>query len=73
MVINIEGMDNQSYLSAEIVIVGFDYTAVAADSNSKTGAFLESLQYERDIGKPRSSFWFKNFLGFIVMGSGTSY
>lgn len=51
VVINIGGMDNQPYLNAGIAIVGFDYTAVAADSNSKTGAFW-SLYNGRDIGKP---------------------
>ncbi|KAI1264996.1 carbohydrate esterase family 15 protein [Xylariaceae sp. FL1019] len=49
VVINIGGMQNQPYLSAGIAIVGFDYTAVAADSNSKTGAFW-SLYNGRDIG-----------------------
>lgn len=51
VVINIGGMDNQPYLAAGIAIVGFDYTAVAADSNSKTGAFW-SLYNGRDIGEP---------------------
>lgn len=50
VVINIGGMDNQPYLSTGIAIVGFDYTAVAADSNSKTGAFW-SIYSGRDIGK----------------------
>lgn len=50
VVINIGGMDNQPYLAAGIAIVGFDYTAVAADSNSKTGAFW-SLYTGRDIGE----------------------
>jgi hypothetical protein len=38
VVINIGGMQNQPYLSAGIAIAQFDYTSVAADSNSKTGA-----------------------------------
>lgn len=50
VVINIGGMDNQPYLSAGIAIVGFDYISVAADNNSKTGAFW-SIYSGRDIGK----------------------
>lgn len=49
VVINIGGMDNAPYLSAGIAIVGFDYAAVAADSNSKSGAFW-SIYNGRDIG-----------------------
>jgi hypothetical protein len=49
VVINIGGMANQPYLSAGIAVVGFDYTSVAADSNSKTGAFWD-LYKGRDIG-----------------------
>jgi hypothetical protein len=52
VVINIGGMQNQPYLSAGIAIAQFDYTAVAPDSNAKTGAFW-SLYNGRDIGE----FW----------------
>lgn len=51
VVINIGGMQAQPYLQAGIAIAGFDYTSVAADSNSKTGAFW-SVYSGRDIGKP---------------------
>ena len=50
VVINIGGMQNQPYLNSGIAIVGFDYTSVAADSNSKTGAFWDVYK-GRDIGK----------------------
>lgn len=50
VIINIGGMDNAPYLSAGIAIAAFDYTAVAADSNNKTGAFW-SIYNGRDIGK----------------------
>lgn len=50
VVINIGGMQNQPYLSSGIAIVGFDYTSVAADSNSKTGAFWD-IYKSRDIGE----------------------
>lgn len=50
VVINIGGMQNQPYLQAGIAVVGFDYTTVAADSNSKTGAFWD-LYKGRDIGE----------------------
>ncbi|KAK4215242.1 4-O-methyl-glucuronoyl methylesterase [Rhypophila decipiens] len=49
VVINIGGMQNAPYLNAGIAVVGFDYTSVAADSNSKTGAFWD-LYKGRDIG-----------------------
>ncbi|RYP51934.1 hypothetical protein DL768_002810 [Monosporascus sp. mg162] len=49
VVINIGGMQNQPYLQAGIAVVGFDYTAVAPDSNAKTGAFW-ALYNGRDIG-----------------------
>ncbi|KAI1871045.1 hypothetical protein JX265_006085 [Neoarthrinium moseri] len=49
VVINIGGMQNQPYLQAGIAVVGFDYTSVAADSNSKTGAFWD-IYKGRDIG-----------------------
>lgn len=50
VVINIGGMQNQPYLSAGIAIAQFDYTSVAADSNSKTGAFWDVYK-GRDIGR----------------------
>lgn len=50
VVINIGGMQDQPYLQAGIAVVGFDYTSVAADSNSKTGAFW-SLYNGRDVGE----------------------
>lgn len=50
VVINIGGMQDQPYLQAGIAVVGFDYTSVAADSNSKTGAFW-SIYNGRDIGE----------------------
>ncbi|KAK3329292.1 hypothetical protein B0H66DRAFT_596886 [Apodospora peruviana] len=49
VVINIGGMQNAPYLSAGIAVVGFDYTSVAADSNSKSGAFWDVYK-GRDIG-----------------------
>ena len=49
VVINIGGMQSQPYLQAGIAVVGFDYTAVAPDSNAKTGAFW-ALYNGRDIG-----------------------
>lgn len=50
VVINIGGMQNQPYLNAGIAIAQFDYTSVAPDSNSKSGAFW-SIYNGRDIGK----------------------
>ncbi len=49
VVINIGGMQNAPYLSAGIAVVGFDYTSVAADSNTKSGAFWDVYK-GRDIG-----------------------
>ncbi|GAB1309848.1 Carbohydrate esterase family 15 protein [Madurella fahalii] len=49
VVINIGGMQNQPYLSAGIAIAQFDYTSVAPDSNSKSGAFW-SIYNGQDIG-----------------------
>ncbi|KAK4646876.1 uncharacterized protein QC761_100780 [Podospora bellae-mahoneyi] len=49
VVINIGGMQNQPYLQAGIAVAQFDYTTVAPDSNSKTGAFW-SIYNGRDIG-----------------------
>ena len=50
VVINIGGMQNAPYLSAGIAVAQFDYTSVAADSNSKTGAFWD-IYKGRDIGE----------------------
>lgn len=49
VIIAIGGIDNNVYLQQGIAVVTFDYTSVAADSNSKTGAFW-SLYSGRDIG-----------------------
>lgn len=49
VVIAIGGIDNNAYLKQGIAVVTFDYSSVAADSNSKTGAFW-SLYNGRDIG-----------------------
>ncbi|KAK3987666.1 hypothetical protein QBC44DRAFT_270584 [Cladorrhinum sp. PSN332] len=49
VVINIGGMANQPYLQAGIAVAQFDYTSVAPDSNSKSGAFW-SIYNGRDIG-----------------------
>ena len=49
VVIAIGGIDNNSYLKAGIAVVTFDYSKVAADSNSKTGSFW-TLYKGRDIG-----------------------
>lgn len=49
VVIAIGGIDNNAYLKQGIAVVTFDYTSVAPDSNSKTGAF-GSLYNGRDIG-----------------------
>jgi hypothetical protein len=50
VVINIGGMQNAPYLSAGIAVAQFDYTSVAPDSNSKTGAFWD-LYKGKDIGE----------------------
>lgn len=50
VVINIGGMQNAPYLSAGIAVAQFDYTSVAPDSNSKTGAFWD-IYKGRDIGE----------------------
>jgi hypothetical protein len=50
VVIAIGGMDTKRYTGAGIAVVGFDYGKVAADSNSKSGAFW-TLYQGRDIGK----------------------
>lgn len=49
VVISIGGMDNAAYLAKGIAVVTFDYSAVAADSNSKTGSFW-TLYTGRDVG-----------------------
>lgn len=50
VVISIGGMDTKSYVAAGIAVAAFDYSKVAADSNSKSGSFW-TLYNERDIGK----------------------
>ena len=49
VVISVGGMDTKSYTNAGIAVVTFDYTKVAADSNSKSGSFW-TLYNGRDIG-----------------------
>ncbi|KAF2002482.1 carbohydrate esterase family 15 protein [Amniculicola lignicola CBS 123094] len=49
VVIAIGGMDNKAYTSVGIAVVTFDYTKVAADSNSKSGSFW-TLYNGKDIG-----------------------
>jgi len=49
VIIAIGGIDNNSYLKAGIAVVTFDYTRVAADSNTKSGSFW-TLYNGRDIG-----------------------
>jgi hypothetical protein len=49
VIIAIGGIDNNAYLNQGIAVVTFDYSSVAADSNSKTGAFW-SLYNGKDIG-----------------------
>lgn len=44
----------QGYLQEGIAVADFNYVAVAADSNAKTGAFWD-LYGDRDIGKRHSS------------------
>lgn len=39
VVIAIGGIDNNAFLNKEMAVVTFDYSSVAADSNSKTGSF----------------------------------
>lgn len=51
VVIAIGGIDTNLYVRNGIAVVTFDYTSVAPDSNSKTGAFW-SLYNGRDIGIP---------------------
>lgn len=65
VVINIGGMQSQPYLQAGIAVVGFDYTAVAPDSNAKSGAFW-ALYNGRDIGAlGYVSFFFLPFYFFF--------
>lgn len=66
VVINIGGMQNQPYLSAGIAIAQFDYTSVAADSTSKTGAFWDVYK-GRDIGMFKCSL--ESTVPHIVRGS----
>lgn len=49
VVIAIGSMDTRTYTSVGIAVVGFDYSKVAADSNSKSGSFW-TLYNGRDIG-----------------------
>ncbi|KAF2280536.1 uncharacterized protein EI97DRAFT_370003 [Westerdykella ornata] len=49
VVVAIGGIDNKVYTNAGIAVVTFDYSRVAADRNSKTGAFW-TLYDGRDIG-----------------------
>lgn len=49
VVIAIGGIDNKAYTGAGIAVVTFDYSSVAADSNSKTGSFW-TLYNGKDIG-----------------------
>ncbi|KAK0719238.1 hypothetical protein B0H67DRAFT_642608 [Lasiosphaeris hirsuta] len=56
VVINIGGMQNAPYLSAGIAVAQFDYTSVAPDSNSKTGAFWD-IYKGRDIGALTAWAW----------------
>ncbi|KZV93151.1 hypothetical protein EXIGLDRAFT_768376 [Exidia glandulosa HHB12029] len=56
VIIAIGGIDNNVYLNAGIAVVTFDYTAVAPDSNTKTGAFW-SLYNGRDIGTLAAWAW----------------
>jgi hypothetical protein len=49
VVISIGGMDNKAYTNVGIAVVTFNYTRVAADSNSKSGSFW-TLYNGKDIG-----------------------
>lgn len=49
VVIAIGGIDNNAFLSKGIAVVTFDYSSVAADSNSKTGSFW-TLYKGKDVG-----------------------
>ncbi|KAF2203018.1 hypothetical protein GQ43DRAFT_500603 [Delitschia confertaspora ATCC 74209] len=49
VVIAIGGIDNNAYLKQGISVVTFDYSSVAADSNSKSGSFWQ-LYSGKDIG-----------------------
>lgn len=49
VVMAIGGIDNKAYTGAGIAVVTFDYSRVAADSNSKSGAFW-TLYSGKDIG-----------------------
>ncbi|KAK4444154.1 4-O-methyl-glucuronoyl methylesterase [Podospora aff. communis PSN243] len=56
VVINIGGMQNAAYLNAGIAVAQFDYTSVAPDSNSKTGAFWD-LYKGKDVGTLTAWAW----------------
>ncbi|KAH9214192.1 hypothetical protein DL95DRAFT_279121, partial [Leptodontidium sp. 2 PMI_412] len=49
VVIAIGGIDNNAFLNKEMAVVTFDYSSVAADSNSKTGSFW-TLYKGKDAG-----------------------
>ncbi|KAK0103445.1 hypothetical protein ONS95_005468 [Cadophora gregata] len=49
VVIAIGGIDNNAFLNKGIAVVTFDYSSVAADSNSKTGSFW-TLYKGKDAG-----------------------
>lgn len=53
VIIAIGGFSDDTYLKAGIAVATFDYSRVAADSNSKTGSFW-TLYNGRDIGKKNS-------------------
>jgi hypothetical protein len=58
VVISIGGMDNKAYTNAGIAVVTFDYTKVAADSNSKSGSFW-TLYNGKDIGRTTYLYYHK--------------
>ena len=49
VIIAIGGIDNAAYTKAGIAVVTFDYSSVAADSNTKSGSFW-TLYNGKDIG-----------------------
>lgn len=66
VIIAIGGIDNNAYLNNGVAVVTFDYTAVAPDSNSKSGAFW-ALYNGRDIGLSRRiDALFKRLLIFLI-------
>jgi hypothetical protein len=50
VIIAIGGIDNKAYLDKGIAVVTFDYSSVAADSNTKSGSFW-TVYKGRDVGK----------------------